>query len=382
MLFRRKSALWRALLLAVAVGVLPVASMRAHAQAADLQTLNEQILENPQDVGLNLAYAHAAEAEGKLRLALAAYERVLINDPDNLDAQHGFERIRRIIEPAYSAIRVEFGESWDSNALDLSDHAEDAYTTFANATWVDERRIGARRWRTYANFQAELTPEIDELNYGYLGVQTGPFVDLTPTAAAIPSVGAAVSTFSNEFYFGEVNASVTVEGHRDGATYWSRLRAGWRDYGENSTAKQGPYAELMGGVSVPSVASSNDWVVAVPWVRWSGINGSAENFLNDPVAPGRYAEVGIDASYNYRINDRFSVAVGAMARDRRYTETEVSGHNRHDTYVAPKASMTLSNPFSCSCGVTLSYQYRDNQSNDDLSDYEGHRAALSIVRQF
>lgn len=382
-MFKRKPALLRALLLATSVALLSLAvAAPARAQSAELDALNAQILESPQDVGLNLNYARVAEQQGKLRLALAAYERVLINDPDNLDAQHGYERLRRIIEPAYTSLRVEFGEQWDSNALDLSDNAREAATTYANATWVDERRFGDRRWRTYANAQAEITPDIHELNYGYLGVQTGPFIDLTPTAALIPSVGAAVSSFSNRLYFGEVNASATVEGHRDGATYWSRLRAGWRDYGEDATAKQGPYAELMGGVSLPGVVSSNDWLVAIPWVRWSGIQGSTVDFLSDPIAPGKYAEAGIDASYNYRLNDRISLAVGAMARERHYTQTEVAGQDRHDSYVAPKASMTVWNLFDCSCGLTLSYQHRNNRSNDDFSDYDGDRASISVMRQF
>ena len=123
-------------------------------------------------------------------------------------------------------------------------------------------------------------------------------------------------------------------------------------------------------------------MVAIPWVRWSGIKGSTENFLNDQIAPGEYTEFGVDASYNYRLSDHVSLAVGALGRDRYYSQTEVAGRNRHDTYVAPKASMTLWNLFSCSCGLTLSYQHRTNRSNDDLSDYDGHRASISVTRQF
>src|SRR6185436_5131629 len=136
-------------------------------------------LANPQDAALNLQYARLAEEQGKLRLALAAYERILINNPDNVDAQHGYERVRRILEPTRTSFRVEFGEQWDSNPLDSSVEDDSAYTTFVNGTWSDERRFGARRWRTLATFQVEVTPEIDELNYGYFGVSTGPIIDLT-----------------------------------------------------------------------------------------------------------------------------------------------------------------------------------------------------------
>ncbi|MFZ2031132.1 MAG: surface lipoprotein assembly modifier [Vitreimonas sp.] len=381
MALKRKLAVWRAVLLATSVAALAFAS-GAPAHAEDLNELNAQILANPQDAALNLHYAQVAEEQGKLRLALAAYERILINNPDNADAQHGYERVRRILEPTRTSFRVEFGEQWDSNPLDSSVDNESAYTTFVNGTWVDERRFGARRWRTLVNFQVEVTPEIDELNYGYVGASIGPIIDLTPSSAAIPAIGFAVSSFSNVFYYDEINAGVTVEGHRDSLTYWTRLRAGWRDYGEDSTATQGAYAELMGGLSVPRIFSDNDSLFVVPWVRWSGIQGTAHDFLEDPIAPGEYAEYGAEATYRYRLNDHLFVSAGVQARDRYYSRTEVAGKNRHDTYVAPKAGITLWNPLSCSCGLTLSYQYRNNNSNDPFSDYDAQQTTFSISRQF
>jgi hypothetical protein len=352
------------------------------AQPEELGSLNEQLLQDPRNVELNLHYAHVAEEQGKLRLALAAYERVLINDPDNVQAQQGYERIRRVIEPAYSAWRVEVGEQWDSNPLNLSEAEESGATTYANVSWVDERRLGSRRWRTFASFRAEVTPEIDELNYGYASIQMGPFFDVTPTCAAIPAVGLAVSSLANEFYYAEINGSLTLEGHSGSATYWARGRVGWRSYGEDSLASQGAYAELMGGVSLPHIFSANDWITVVPWLRWSGIEGSTLNFQNDQIAPGQYWEFGLEAAYNYRISDHLSVAVGATGRDRFYSETEVAGENRRDAYIAPKASLTVWNALSCQCGLQFSYQYRDNRSNDPLSEYTGSQASVSLFRQF
>jgi hypothetical protein len=163
--------------------------------------------------------------------------------------------------------------------------------------------------------------------------------------------------------------------------YWTRLRAGWRHYGEDSTAPQGPYAELMGGVLIPRVVFDNGSVFVVPWVRWSGIEGRSTDFLEDPIAPGEYAEYGAEATWRRRINDHWFASAGVQARDRYYLRTEAVGKNRHDTYVAPKASITLWNPLSCSCGLTLSYQYRYSQSNDPLSDYDAQQARFSVSRQ-
>lgn len=385
MALARSFAFLRTALLTIGLLAICLASSSTLARAdnrEDLNALNELILQHPQDIELNLRYAHAAERAGKLRLALAAYERILINNPDNVEAQHGYEHVRRILQPPNTSLRLEIGEQWDSNPWDASSDPQAGYDTFARATWVDEREFGARRWRSVVNFYGELYPNDRDLNYMYAGASVGPMFDLTPNAAAIPAVGVAISSFSNELYYKEINAGVTVEGHKDSATYWARLRAGWRDYAASSTSDQGAYVELMGGVSQPHITSDNDWVVAVPWLRWSDIQGSAVDVLNDPIAPGQYVEGGVEATYNYRFNDHLFAAVGAEVRDRYYTKTEVAGDHRHDTYVAPKASLTFWNPVNCECGVSLNYRYRDNQSNDPSSEYEGHSAWLSISRTF
>src|SRR5262245_55908471 len=77
--------------LLVAASVTALSAGAAQAQGDDLAALSQQILDNPTDVSLNLRYAEAAEAAGKPRLALAAYERVLINDPSNVEAHQGYE---------------------------------------------------------------------------------------------------------------------------------------------------------------------------------------------------------------------------------------------------------------------------------------------------
>jgi len=352
------------------------------ARAQNLEELNALIIEHPQDTGLNLQYAHEAEKEGRLRLALAAYERILINDPTNTEAQQGYEHVRRVLQPPSTSLRVEVGEQWDSNPANLSTKAQSDTVTNANATWINEREFAARRWRTVVNLDGELYAQQRDLNYAYASVSVGPMFDLTPNIAAIPSVGAAISTFANSLYFEEINAGVTFEGHQDNTTYWARLRTGWRDYGKDATSDQGAYVDLTAGLSKPDIFTPDDWIVAVPWLRWNNISGQTTDMNNDPIAPGQYTELGMEATYNYRFNDHWSAGIGAEVRDRFYSTTEVAGAHRHDTYVAPEARLTLWNPLSCSCGITLAYRYRNNHSNDPLSDYHAQNVSLSLSREF
>ncbi len=374
---RKIGSLCRVLLLAASVTALTVGT----AQPQDLADLNRQILENPQDVSLNLRYARAAEETGQLRLALAAYERILINDPSNADARRGYERVRRLIEPPYTITRIEAGVRWDSNPLNVDVGEEEAATAYAQATIVNERRLGAQRWRSVVNAQVEHTPDIDELNYAFLGAQTGPLYRAGPHKAALPAIGGGIASLDGDYYFGEINAGLTVEGRSDAFSYWWRVRGGWRDYGEDSTAEEGPYAELIGGFTAPRFLSERGTLVLIPWARWSDVEGSAFDFF-DEYAPGQYVEYGIDAEYRHRLTDRLSIAAGARVREREFDRTTIGPSTRSDTYFAPSASVTLTNVLPCACDVRARYQHRDNDSNDAAAEYEADQVSLSLIARF
>jgi hypothetical protein len=367
-----------ALLLAVSVNALAAGVARPQ----DAGDLNQRILDNPQDVELNLRYAHAAEEAGHLRLALAAYERILINDPSNDEARQGYERVRRKIEPPYTVSRLEVGVRWDSNPLNADVDEEEAETAYARLMVANERPLfGDRRWRSLLNAEVERTPDIDELNYAYLGAQTGPIMYVGPHTAALPAVGVGVSSLDDDLYFTEANVGLTFEGRTDNFSYWWRLRGGWRDYGEDFTADNGPYAELIAGVTAPQFLSERGTLVIVPWVRWSDVEGSAFDFF-DEYAPGQYTEYGLDAEYRHRVSDHVSLSAGLRARQRDFENTTVGPDTREDTYVAPTASVTLSNVLPCSCDVRARYQHRDNDSNDPFSEYEADQVSLSLLARF
>jgi hypothetical protein len=182
------------------------------------------------------------------------------------------------------------------------------------------------------------------------------------------------------YYFHEYNLGVTFEGRKDGLSWWSRARAGWRDYSDASTAEEGPYVELAGGLTAPRIVSQSDVLVLAPWVRWSDIEGSS--FFFNENAPGEFLEYGLDANYHYQAADHLVLSVGAMARQRDYTRSMVGPNEREDFYFTPSVSLTLQNLTPCSCNVRLSYEHRRNDSNDPIFDFEADQVSLSVSRQF
>src|SRR5688500_4001798 len=82
----------------------------------ELRQVFEQILQDPGNPGLNLRYARLAIDRGEVRKALAAYERILAQDPNNEQAKAGIRRIQRELEPSVTKVTLLLGGQYESNA--------------------------------------------------------------------------------------------------------------------------------------------------------------------------------------------------------------------------------------------------------------------------
>ncbi|MGE0830282.1 MAG: tetratricopeptide repeat protein [Hyphomonadaceae bacterium] len=367
-------------MLAFAFLFTPLAEQEARSE--DLSDLTAQLLQDPQNTELNLRYARAAVAAGKPRLALAAYERILLNDPDNEEAQQRYARLRRQIQPPQTSLRLVAGERWDSNAYNDSANEIDASTSFFIGTMLDERPIFGRRWRTSAAVEAEYLPEARDLDYGYAGIQAGPMFELGPRVTMIPSLGVSVASLSDKFYYNEVAATLALEGRIEGLSPWGRVRVGYRDYAKQATADNGVYIEAMGGATVNHITSDADRVTVAGWTRWSDIDGSAKNLLNEDIVPGMYTEYGLEVAYSYEVSSHLTLGTAITGRQRDYRDSSVGGEDRSDTYVAPEASATVTRVLPCNCAIRVSYRYRDNSSNDSFYDYDGEQVSAAFIARF
>ncbi len=373
-------ALAQAFLLAVSVTALSAGMAHAQ-QAGDLDALGQSILDNPQDVDLNFRYAAAAEAAGKPRLALVAYERILINDPSNETARRGYERVRRLIEPSYTVTRLEVGARFDTNAENLNEDffftEGDSTTYFGRLMIADERQALGTRWRTIVNAIVEDNDTVEVLDYAFIGAQIGPLLYLGPHLAAIPSIGGGASMLDGDAYFNEVNFGVTLEGRAAGMSYWLRARHGYRDYQTDLSTftfvvEDGAYTELQAGLTKPQLIFERDTLVVQPFVRWSDMDGDSFGY-----APGKFEEYGAEIAYNFQAGDHIEFSVGALVRER-----EFDGLERTDSYLSPQASVTLQRVLPCDCDVRLQYRTRENDSSDDLFDYDAEQVTLSLTTRF
>src|SRR5262245_20534482 len=132
--------------------------------AAELARVYAQILRDPTNSVLNLRYAELAETNGKLHWALAAYERVLVNDPGNAEAQAGLQRVRRRLQPDSPQFTAELGAIGESNPRYLPSGARAEIQGLASLGMRDERALGDVRWRTTASAFGLLHSNEHDLN--------------------------------------------------------------------------------------------------------------------------------------------------------------------------------------------------------------------------
>ena len=124
-----------------------MAGSPARAADDDLRALYAQVIRNPADTQTNLQYARLAEERGMLRWALSAYERMLVNDPDNEEVKRGLQRIRRKLQPSVTQWVFETGGIFESNPRYVPNSPNNELQILSSLSVRDESNLGDWRWR-------------------------------------------------------------------------------------------------------------------------------------------------------------------------------------------------------------------------------------------
>lgn len=366
--------------LAVLAGVL----LAVPAAADQMSDVYAKILEDPGNTALNLQYAALAEKAGKPRLALAAYERILLNDPSNAEAQTGIKRVTRMLLGNSTRWVASIGGGWESNPATVASGEQDAAIALASLAVRDERYWGSTAWQTDGLAVLNIVSGQSKLNYGFIGVETGPVLDTNSWFSVHPALGAAVSYFDKTTFYSEGIASVTLEGVAGGANQTARLKIGYRDYNSHFTADGGWYLHASGRWSVPHAFTDRDVIVLSPWFRWSAIKGGFPVALPTEPEPGRYIEFGADLAYFVPVSESIVLGANITLADRNYRDPGIASGtaDRHDTMVTPGLTVIFKHVFKFQSDIRLQYRHRDNSSNDDTRDFQDDVVTLNIDTRF
>jgi hypothetical protein len=358
----------------------------------ELARLNQQILRSPADVALNLQYATLAESLGLTRLALAAYERILMADPNNQTAQAGIDRIRQAIQPNTTQFFLETGYIWETDPRYTqvdSSHGRDQL--LANLEVVDERTIDDLRWRTVgdSSLRYYAGTGVSDLDYGRVGAVTGPVLQMQPGLTFNPGLGVGGAYFDHRWFYAEVSANATFSVYPQGAEQSLTLRGAYRDYNHAFyPGTAGGYADATGKITLPDILPLPDTVIGLsPWVRLSEISGGVGTAivpLTTDIQPGDYTELGTKAQILHSLTDYLIVGASFAVSGRLYQSVEVPGLTvrRKDVTLSPGAQIVIPHIFAYQNDLRIGYQYIWNHSNVPTDTYKDHVVMVTLATRF
>ncbi len=340
-------------------------------------------MKRPTDSALNLEFARAAEAAGVLRWALSAYERVVVNDPNNSEGQAGLQRVRRKLQPDYSQVTVELGTAVESNPRYYIGPQRTELEGLAAVSLRDERAINGQRWRTNGAVAGQFYSQSADLGYGYAGLNTGPVLDLFSGIAMVPAIGGAATYYAQHFYYGEGAVSTTFERGSQGAFQSLQLKVAYRSYNDYFPSGDGFYTEARARLAFPNVLGNGSVVILSPWFLYSDLGGTTITPALTELAPGAYIEGGGKIEAYKGITDWLIAGVNLMYSRREYrNDITPDGNKRADGLLIPGATLLFPHLFSYQTDLRLDYKYLWNNSNDATKSFNDHLVTATLVYRF
>lgn len=373
-----------ALGLAVLLGLSVAAA--GPARADELSRLFAEIMRDPHNVELNMAYARLAEQRGQERKALAAYERVIAAHPDHAEAAAALHRIKIGLVPVTTGGKVEFGLRYESNPRELPEgfDPDDDIAGFVRLLVRDERPLFNHVWRSDLDGYADLHDRFEEIDFGRLRGHTGPVFELGGGATMHVAAGFGVAMLDGDYFYAEPAARLRFERLFGGWLDRLDIRGAFRDIDDSFRSDDGLSLDINALKIMRAALTSADAFLVQPFFRvreasgTGSVGGGPANFLD-----GDYIEAGARVGYFILLDQHLRVGASLTGHYRDYEQNIRFGtEEREDFYLAPEAEMLFRDIICYGCDIRLRYRYEENFSNDGTEDYFNHSVIASGIKRF
>ncbi len=356
----------------------------------ELRQIYRQILRDPANIELNLRYARLAEKKGELRKALAAYERILINDPGNREAQAGSQQILLLLKPGFTRWTAIFGGDYASNPRLSSSRLIDPggdFTGSGQLFVVDERRIGGRRWRSNGQIFANLHKRFRSLDYGYVGGDVGPLLAARGGWTIRPAFGAAYSWLDQKTLLTELSVLLGIEAPQTGAFQRIDFRFAFDFIGSKfSNDRNGMIFEVAPQWLVRNLVKRGDGLTIRPSFLYNGATGPEPDplLVRGDLFPNRYQQYALRLTYYVPVLGGKVFAGLTLDSSLRLYSVKVfaQAERRRDTYLAPGAQLVFPQLLHPKHDLIIQYRFENNVSNDGTQNFRNHFAGFRSVWRF
>ncbi len=382
---------WRPLFFGAIIGIAAASGpLQREARAqddAELRRVFEQILQDPGNPGLNLRYARLAVERGEIRKALAAYERILAQDPNNEAAKAGIRRVQRELEPSDTRVTMLLGGQYESNPRRSPGHAGNRYdgVLSARVQALHERRIGELRWRAEGDLYANYHTRFHDIDFGTAGGRAGPLFEIADGFRLYTFIGGSYSWLTRRSFYTEGTAGATLEIERETPLKSISVRWGYQFVGEDFSTRDATFVEVSPRFVVNALLVERSIAVVTPYWRYNGVFGSGPPGV-DPRSepfPARYHQLGIRADYFVPVIENVTFGIGVIYEYRHYYETvSDKSKNRRDHVVSPSAQLIVAGLLKGQADLIFNYPFEHRTSNDSTQLYDNHSAGAKILWRF
>ena len=345
--------------------------------AEDVESVFQRLLQNPSDVELNLLYARLAEERGELARALATYERLLLQDPENATALAEAARIRRLLEPSRTEFVALLGFQYETNAP----RRDDSFPSFNDVTGSaaifmrDERILADRRIRTTGQLFGNVHNRFDEGDLYLLGAQSGPLLALPDAWQVRPAVGLSIAALNRKFLFYSASGILNFEKLGPGVLRALDLRLGFEDFNTANTGRDAIVFELVPRFQWTNLANSGDLLSITPRYIFNGARGGGLR--------NRYHQIGAHFEYLYPVHGGILAGPDIVLWHRSYIGRDPDElTDRRDFKYAPGAKVIVSEFLRPDLTLVLRYFFERNESNDFDKTFKNHSVGVSVAWEF
>ena len=364
----------------------------------------ETLLQNPNEVAANLAYAESLQAAGQTEAARQAYRKVLSLDPNNATATAALAGLGGGVSPIAGGAQTDYtlrvGGAYETNSPRRPPNFRgfDDALGFGEFTVNDTRQIGGvtlqSNFDIYSDFHNRYSPG----DVSYVALDTGPIFDLNGPGQLRVAVGGeyvlqgqspipANGDHVRQFEFDSGNVIFNWFPARAQALQSVNLLVGYDNFRNSESFRSGVVMRLTAPFVFYEVLPTHTQLMVTPGFVYNGAD--EPNVAALALQPAHYSEADLDIMAltpvaEHQLGAERVVAKLGVFADAQYYDSHdpVPTNDRQDVRVIPLAGLRLVRFLGTPVQLDLDYRYDRNFSNDFAQRFEDHIVSLMATIRF
>ena len=395
------------ILVAALCAVPPLAAQRAAAQTAlpDASLSQfETLLQNPNEIAANLAYADSLRAAGQTDAARQIYRKVLSLDPNNPTATAALASLGGGAPLSSSGAQTDYtlrvGGAYESNAPRRPPNFRSFDDTlgFGEFTVNDTRQLGDITLQTNFDIYSNIHNRYSPGDISYVALDTGPIFDLNTAGklrvavggeyvlqgqSPIPANGGRV----RQFEFDSGNLIFNWFPASKNQLQSVNLLVGYDNFRDSASFRSGVVMRLTAPFVFDEILPIHTQLIMTPGFIYNGAD--EPNSVALQLQPAHYNELSVDflsltplAEHQFGA-ERIVAKLGLFADTDYYDSHDpVPTNDRQDIRLIPLVGVRFMRVFGTPVQLDLDYRYDRNFSNDFAQRFEDNIVSLIATVRF